>query len=149
MSKVKLKGPCILWKGGTTKKGYGVRRFQGHNTTAHRAAWIERFGPIASRWIFVCHECDNPACINVDHLFLGTNTDNMRDASRKGRLKGLYDWRHGEKHPRATITDEQAVAIRAVHAAGVSYPVIAKQLGVSKFAVQQVGSGRTFRQLPL
>ena len=145
----KLKTPCILWTGAKTLTGYGVRHFRGHNTTAHRAVWIEKYGPIKSRWIFVCHKCDNPACINIEHLFLGTNTENMRDAVRKGRLRGVHGCRDGEKHPRATITDAQAVAIRAIHAAGVSYPAIARQLGVSKYAVAQVGSGRTFNRLPL
>ena len=65
--------------------GYGRLWFEGRMWMAHRLAWTQAHGPIP-RGLFVLHSCDNPPCINPDHLFLGTQLDNMRDAAQKGRL---------------------------------------------------------------
>ena len=82
---------CVEWAGRRNRGGYGVVAMK-----AHRLAWISENGPIPDG-LFVLHKCDNRACVNVDHLFLGTNLDNIRDAQRKGRLqmathgsKGMY-----------------------------------------------------------
>lgn len=75
---------CIVWGGSRFASGYGRIKRNGLTVRAHRWAW-ERFnGPIPSD-LMVCHRCDNPACINPTHLFLGTCKDNLSDMSRKGR----------------------------------------------------------------
>lgn len=76
--------PCIEWAGARDANGYGQVRHEGRTQRPHRVAWIEAYGPIR-RDQLVCHRCDNPACYNLDHLFLGTHTDNMRDMASKGR----------------------------------------------------------------
>lgn len=89
---------CWIWKGIIEQNGYGSielggdRKKAGSRTriSAHRLSWILHNGPISSPTIFVCHKCDNPPCVRPDHLFLGTQRDNMRDASRKGRLGLLF-----------------------------------------------------------
>lgn len=79
---------CWLWTAGVSGSGYG-RFSRSHGKrgmdTASRVAWTLRVGPIPPGML-ICHRCDNPPCVNPDHLFLGTARDNIRDAARKGRL---------------------------------------------------------------
>lgn len=83
-------GDCFEWQGGKAGNGYGVlcvvvngRKRQEY---AHRVSWVINRGEIPSGML-VLHRCDNPSCINPDHLFLGTQKENMADCSRKGRVR--------------------------------------------------------------
>jgi hypothetical protein len=95
---------CWLWSGCVGASGYGRIFWRGHNRQAHRVSYEAHCGPIPDG-IHVCHHCDTPACINPDHLFLGTHADNMADMASKGR---------GNKSPVA----EELRAIAAREAAG-------------------------------
>jgi hypothetical protein len=80
---------CIEWQKARSKDGYGVfskggRPPKGTTMLAHREAWTKERGPI-SKGMWVLHKCDNPPCVNIDHLFLGTQKDNNQDMWRKGR----------------------------------------------------------------
>lgn len=79
---------CWIWTGAEAGDGYGYIRHSGAagDTYAHRASWKLFRGEIPVG-LSVLHQCDTPTCVNPDHLFLGTQKDNIRDASGKGRMR--------------------------------------------------------------
>lgn len=101
---------CWQWTKSLTHNGYGRTRHRGHEKRAHRVAYELAFGCVPADKQ-VCHHCDNPACVNPDHLFIGTQLDNMRDMIAKGRK--VVNALRGEKHPRAKLSDADVAALRA------------------------------------
>jgi hypothetical protein len=102
---------CREWQGSRFmsrgKPTYGQMWYQGTNTKAHRVAWKEFKGPIPDGKQ-VLHKCDNPLCVNPEHLFLGDNTVNVRDCIKKGR-KVVFP---GESNGKSKLTRKQVRAIR-------------------------------------
>ena len=81
---------CWNWTAYKNNEGYGRLRAGGEKVLAHRLSYSIFKGEIAEG-LFVCHTCDNPACINPEHLFLGTHQDNVSDCVAKGRHKGVLN----------------------------------------------------------
>lgn len=141
---------CIEWdRFCDPVSGYGMLRWarrdggDGQNWRAHRMAWVKAYGPIPDG-MFVCHRCDNPPCVNPDHLFLGTPGDNSRDRDRKGRHVAL----RGESNGSSKLNDDAVRAIRARYAAGgVSQRALADEFGVDRVAVGFVVNGKTWRHV--
>lgn len=147
-SKVVTSPGCWIWVAGRNRRGYGLfgagTRMNPMSLLASRASWMLARGPIPAG-LYVCHHCDNPPCVRPDHLFLGTQSDNMLDAYSKGRKRGFTQRRQtGEENHRAKLT---ADTVRTIREARLPARVLAQQLGVSKQAVQDVRSGRTWRHV--
>jgi hypothetical protein len=130
-SKVSKGDGCWLWQAGTNGVGYGMFYLNANQpkALAHRVSYSWSLGPIPDG-LFVCHTCDTPSCVRPDHLFVGTNTDNMRDMWRKGRA-GDRDYARGERVSIHKLTPESVRLMRLRRAFGRSYPQLAREFGVT------------------
>lgn len=127
-------GSCWSWTGGKIRDGYGEYRIKKKAYGTHRLSWMLHYGIIPDG-LLVCHSCDNPACVNPAHLWLGTVGDNARDRQAKGR----GSLRSGEENPSAKLTDEQVAEIRQLYATGeYSQRALALRFGVSQAAIYQI-----------
>ena len=120
---------CWPWKAATSEKGYG--RFWLNNTMvgAHRLSWELANGSIPDG-MHVCHHCDNPLCVNPDHLFLGEPADNTADMMAKGRVA------RGDRLPHTKLTDDDVREIRSI--TGRTHQSIADEFRVSRTVVTRV-----------
>jgi hypothetical protein len=130
-------GECWEWTAYKNPKGYGRFSLNGRPGFAHRFAYKEAKGPIPSD-LCVLHRCDNPACVNPDHLWLGTKADNNQDMFKKGR--GKSNAPKGEANTQATHTASQVTAIQADYLAGRSVADICAAYGVKRTFVHDVTS---------
>lgn len=136
---------CWLWERSFLKvSGHGWASFRGEKWIASRLSYYAfREKPPAD--LFVCHKCDTPACVNPDHLFLGTNDDNMKDMARKNR--GRKTGYPGSKNPMSKINDEQAMFIKnAPHSRGITAS-LATQFGISQSQVRAIRKGEKWKHL--
>lgn len=136
-------GKCWEWTASALPQGYGVfcKEHSAH-TVAHRYSWELANGEIADG-LFVLHKCDNPACVNPSHLFLGTSLDNSNDKVSKGRQSRL----HGEKNGRAKLTVDQVDEIRNKHANKQgSLRTLAIEYGMSKTTISEIVNEKTWRK---
>lgn len=133
--RVNKRGPaeCWEWQGGLFATGYGRFYARGKVRRAHRVMWQLVHGNLPPDGLDVCHTCDNRACVNPAHLFLGTRSDNMRDAVQKHRARGLIP--SGEAHPSARLTADD---VRAIRASDESRHVLAQRFGVTPVHIDQI-----------
>lgn len=122
---------CHEWTRAATLLGYGVVRMEGRNFFAHRVAFFLSYGPFPNA-LKVCHKCDNPKCCRPDHLFLGTQADNLHDMFRKDRRPSAK----GMGTAAAKLTDHQVREIRTRYSAGGhTHRSLAKEYGICHSAI--------------
>ena len=133
---------CLLWLGAADKFGYGTIWDGNVRWKTHRLAFSLARGAIP-HGMHVCHYCDNPCCVNSDHLFLGTAADNAADKVRKGRARGNRT--NGEQHSQAKLTALQVTEIRLRSKKGESARALARAYGMSKTTIQYIILGKIWR----
>lgn len=119
---------CHLWMGGVSPGGYGKAALNRRTWVAHRLSWYAATGEHPGE-LFVCHKCDTPACVNPDHLFLGTPAENSADMTEKGRST----W--GSRNGRAKLDPDK---VRAIRASTKRHADISAEFGISMALVSLV-----------
>lgn len=132
--RVDMTGTCWLWTGPVTRDGYGAC---GKADRAHRRSWRDTYGPIP-QGLLVCHHCDNRLCVRPDHLFLGTNSDNIADmVSKKRQVRG-------ERAGPSKLTERDVLAIRADNRTSVA---IAAAYGLHHSTVLDIKNRHTWKHI--
>lgn len=139
---------CWNWTGYKNAKGYGMiagpingKRYvpAGANMLAHRVSWIVHRGDIpdgeGAHGTVVMHKCDNPACVNPDHLQLGTQADNVRDMLEKGR-RPPRKVKYGIEHHRSVVTSQADIDL--ICSTQGNTKALAEKLGVSISTIKKV-----------
>jgi hypothetical protein len=131
---------CWVWTANTNNKGYGtIYLSYNRKLLAHRLSYEIEHGEIPSG-LNICHKCDNPLCVNPDHLFAGTQKDNIHDCIAKGRSRfnNFSKIQHGENNPFHKLSIENVKDIRKRHLTGERQCVIAKSHGVSDATISMI-----------
>lgn len=130
---------CWEWKGAKHKQGYGNVRYEGKTHLAHRLSWKIFKGEIPDGFM-VCHKCDNSSCVNPEHLFLGTQKDNVSDAIEKERFKP-------GKLPRQTkLQWDQVQEIKNLHLNGMTRKKLQEKFHVSQTCIAKIITGKSWKK---
>lgn len=149
LAKVQKTETCWIWTGAkqnprrSQPDPYGVMLVcwrPRYAMLAHRLSWELFHGELADD-ICVLHKCDNPPCVNPEHLFLGTQKQNMEDCASKMRQ------RHGEGHLQARLTDIKVLEIRSKYGPGCGYVALGLEYGVGKSTIEAIITRHTWRHL--
>lgn len=141
---------CHIFQGGIGKDGYGKVKRHGKTLRMHRVVYAEAHGVELTPKDVIMHKCDNPPCINKDHLQLGDHNLNELDKTMKGRRTPSPSISHpdkvprGEKHPRAVLTE---AIIDRIRTSGDSDEQLAKEYGVSRSTIQRANRGTTWASI--
>jgi hypothetical protein len=129
---------CWIWTD-SKSQGYGRFNLNGRHWRVHRLSYTVHKGSIPDG-LFVCHSCDIPACLNPDHLWLGTNQQNMDDMRQKGR-----DYMgKGEKNPFAKLTEVEVIEIKKLLKTDLRHRTIADKFNVSRSCINNIKQGDTW-----
>lgn len=141
-ARVDKSGDCWLWLGGVNNKGYGFfNGGKGYPKTrlAHRVAWSLTHGEELSPSVVIMHKCDNPTCVNPEHLIKGTHLDNSTDKIEKGRAN---------QGKRERLTAESVFEIKTRYeAGGITQVQLAKEYGISHRQMQYIINGHVWKSV--
>ena len=149
-SKVRKTDTCWIWLASRATTGYGQMfvAMKGKRSNivhkSHRIAWQIYVGPIPNG-LQVLHNCDNRLCVKPDHLYLGTQQDNVNDMMKRGR--NGYCRREGQQHPMAKLTDNQVGCIKHRLTIGISPKDLAKEFSVARSTIAEISRGATWRHI--
>jgi hypothetical protein len=132
---------CVEFVGYLNGDGYGRFYYDGKRALSHRASFNIHCGGIPEDKQ-VLHHCDNPCCVNPEHLFLGTIDDNVQDMVAKGRARGV----RGVRHHKAKLNPEKAFEIRWRAAYGEQHKDIAASFGVTRSLVGMIARNTIWQQ---
>lgn len=138
---IELNG-CQVFTGSKDSCGYGRINRDGRLVRIHRAVWEKNNGEIPSGLV-VCHSCDVRACINPEHLFIGTQAENIRDMDKKGRRKILV----GSQQGSSKLREQDIPNIRSRLNSGDSCELICKDYGVSPGLIRHIKKDRIWRHI--
>ena len=130
---------CWLWMGAVNSRGYGYIRIATKTKKAHRVSYEQFVGEIPDG-LFVLHHCDQPGCINPDHLWLGTDADNNADMRSKGRAVYV----NGNRVATSRLNREQALEILS---SPLRHFELARKFGVTNAAIRQIRMGKNWKYL--
>lgn len=136
-AKIKFAGPdeCWLWTAYKDGWGYGTVKARGKKRKAHREAYEAEHGVGSADGVMVRHRCDTPACVNPDHLEVGTHAENMRDMDERGRRV------IGEAHGCAKLTEDEVRTIRTIHVPrhrDLGQKALARRFGVAPTQISKI-----------
>ena len=127
---------CWEWTGSRNRLGYGRITVNGRVELAHRVS-MQEFRGVDPAGLSVCHKCDNPCCINPEHLFVGTQLDNMRDCAAKGRRVFV----RGELQKAAKLNPD---LVRMIRRSKKSNCQLSRELGISDVAISSARLRKTW-----
>lgn len=138
-----LNSGCWLWAGNMRARRYGSISIDSRDHAAHRASWVIHRGSIPAG-MNVCHRCDTPLCVNPDHLFLGTQAENVVDMDMKGRRRPAK----GERCALTKLTAEQVLQIRRTGKRRGVRKCLAARFGVTKSLIDKIIWRKVWGHLP-
>jgi len=134
---------CWIYQGYLNSDGYG----RISQLSVHRLAFEVLGQTTIPKGMCVCHKCDTPACFNPEHLFIGTQLDNVADMKRKGRARNGLCGASGSKHPFAWIDSKMVARVLRLRERKLSVRRIADQTGVSQTSIYTILRGKNWSQL--
>lgn len=136
---------CWLWTNTITPHGYGLTNIGHERFSAHRASYIMYKG-IIYKGDIVCHDCDCRSCVNPNHLFTGTQSDNMQDCKEKGLLISFH--KKGSNNIMARLTEDQVKEIRRLAKLGIYQRILAEQFKVTQPYISEIILRKVWTHIP-
>lgn len=137
-----MQNGCFEFYGHLNQDGYGRINKNGKLVYIHRELWKMFRGDIPKN-ICICHKCDNPSCVNLHHMFIGTHADNMADRKTKKR----YAVHIGSKNGSSRLKEKDIPVIRDLIAKGESFVYIANIYGVSEPNIRHIKNGKIWKHV--
>ena len=137
-----LTDECMEWDAGHFTDGYGAFFYNYKTTRAHRFIYYAYMGKIPDGYV-ICHECDNPNCVNPNHLFLGTVQDNHDDCKTKKRTLT------GSRNPYSKLIESEVIEIKQLLKLGWLQKSIATKFGVARVSISDINRGKSWSHITI